>query len=79
MALTRTDDDGAHWRDITPPATVGQDPIARIESVDFLDSQNVWAPVALNDSPFTLYRSSDGGTMWHAVCRGNQCAARAPT
>jgi photosystem II stability/assembly factor-like uncharacterized protein len=74
-SLSRTDDNGKTWRDITPPNAVNQDPIARISWVDFLDSQRVWVPVAVNSRQFTIYRSDNGGETWQAVCVGNHCGA----
>ena len=76
-SFSRTDDNGATWHDITPPNAVNQDPIARIDWVDFLDSQHVWVPVAVNNAPFTIYRSDDGGTTWDAVCVGDKCGVSA--
>jgi photosystem II stability/assembly factor-like uncharacterized protein len=76
LSLSRTDDNGATWRDITPPSAVNQDPIARINWVEFADSQHVLVPVALNHAPFTIYGSDDGGDTWQAVCAGaTKCGA----
>ena len=76
-SLSRTDDNGTTWRDITPPDAVNQDPLARINWVVFLDSQHVWVPVAVNHRPFTIYRSDNGGETWQAACVGLQCGATA--
>ena len=77
LSLSRTDDDGATWSDITPPNAVNQDPIARIYWVEFFDSQHVLVPVVVNSRPFTIYGSDDGGHTWHTVCVGQaECGAQ---
>ena len=65
LALYRTVDDTAHWTNITPPGVT--DAIAHIRAIDFLDADHAWLAVALDNQPFTIDRTADGGRSWQAI------------
>lgn len=71
VVLARSNDDGAHWADITPPNLVGDDPGARIAGFASVGSRNLWfAATAAGDATLALQRgfavehSTNGGQTW---------------
>jgi len=62
-----TNDGGANWRDLTPPALSG----AEIRATSFADTQHGWvvatAPTANGSLSYTLARTADGGQTWQTA------------
>lgn len=61
-----TDDNGLHWRDLTP-AAVGP---AYIAAADFADARHGWLVTvggAETDPAYQLYTTTDGGATWHTT------------
>ena len=73
-ALYRTVDDGAHWRDITPPGT--GDPLRHVDALEFLDAEHAWVAVSHAARVFTIWRTVDGGRSWRPA-RDSYCASSA--
>lgn len=70
--VQRTDDDGAHWQDVTPP---GLEPWSKIASVDLSDLEDGVAYVAidrqrLDDFSPVAMSTHDHGRTWHAIGAG---------
>jgi photosystem II stability/assembly factor-like uncharacterized protein len=83
IGLWYTTDGGARWRTITPPRVRGQDVVARIVQIQFVDPAHGWAsgsdipggpPTADGGTRSTmLFRTTDGGRTWfhtRANCAG---------
>jgi photosystem II stability/assembly factor-like uncharacterized protein len=74
-ALWLTTNDGRNWQTITPPALRGQDVIARVGDVDFLDARHGWVSAELNGRISVngslryggISITADGGKSWHLV------------
>lgn len=68
----RTDDDGAHWRQVTPKALTPWSKIAGIEPSHF-DANTAYLAVdrhRLDDDAPYIYRTSDGGSSWTPITAG---------
>ena len=67
-----TRDDGAHWRDVTPPPLSAWSKLSQIEAGHF-DAQTAYASVdrhrLADDRPY-IYRTHDGGKNWKNVVDG---------
>ena len=64
IGLYRSDDDGAHWLNITPPQS--QDPVANVTALAFWGADRAWAVVSTNHFS-AVFRSTDGGRSWIAT------------
>jgi len=68
----RTDDDGTHWRQVTPKALTPWSKIAGIELSPF-DANEAYLAVdrhRLDDDTPYIYRTSDGGGSWTRIDNG---------
>ena len=67
-----TSDDGAHWKDVTPPAMTAWSKVSQIEAGHF-DVETAYASVdrhrLADDRPY-IYRTHDGGKIWKNVVDG---------
>ncbi|HLJ82900.1 MAG TPA: hypothetical protein VKT51_01835 [Candidatus Eremiobacteraceae bacterium] len=67
-----TMDEGAHWRDVTPPALTGWSKVGIIEASAF-DPMTAYAAVdrhRLDDLRPYIYRTRDGGKSWTLIAGG---------
>jgi len=68
----RSDDDGAHWQQVTPKALTPWSKVAGIEPSHF-DANTAYLAVdrhRLDDDTPYLYRTTDGGTSWTRIDNG---------
>jgi photosystem II stability/assembly factor-like uncharacterized protein len=67
-----TRDDGANWKDVTPPAMTAWSKVSQIEAGHF-DVETAYASVdrhRLADDRAYIYRTHDGGKTWQDVVNG---------
>jgi photosystem II stability/assembly factor-like uncharacterized protein len=67
-----TRDDGANWKDVTPPAMTAWSKISQIEASHF-SSDTAYASVdrhRIADNHPYIYRTNDGGKSWVNVVKG---------
>lgn len=55
--LLKTDDNGAHWTDITPPG-------AAVRAAFFLNPDEGWSAVLSEQGAVSLFHTPDGGQTW---------------
>jgi photosystem II stability/assembly factor-like uncharacterized protein len=72
LALYWTQDDGAHWRVITPPDVLHLgDPIARIVDLDFVDHEHGWLTAEIRAADgsrqMAVERTTNGGRTWQSA------------
>jgi hypothetical protein len=67
-----TRDDGANWKDVTPPAMTAWSKVSQIEAGHF-DAETAYASIdrhrLADDRPY-IYRTHDGGKNWKNVVDG---------
>jgi photosystem II stability/assembly factor-like uncharacterized protein len=70
--IWRTNDDGAHWYDITPSNLMGDDAAVRLTGFGWFGSEDLWfSATEAGDTTeqglrgFAIERSDDGGRVWH--------------
>jgi photosystem II stability/assembly factor-like uncharacterized protein len=67
-----TRDDGANWKDVTPPAMTAWSKVSQIEAGHF-DAETAYASVdrhRIADNHPYIYRTQDGGKTWVNVVKG---------
>ncbi len=67
-----TRDDGANWKDVTPPAMTAWSKVSQIEAGHF-DAETAYASVdrhRIADNHPYIYRTHDGGKTWQNVVKG---------
>jgi len=67
-----TNDDGANWKDVTPPAMTAWSKVSQVEASHF-DVETAYASVdrhRLADNMPYIYRTHDGGKTWENVAKG---------
>jgi hypothetical protein len=67
-----TRDDGANWKDVTPPAMTAWSKVSQIEAGHF-DAETAYASVdrhRIADNHPYIYRTNDGGKSWVNVVKG---------
>jgi photosystem II stability/assembly factor-like uncharacterized protein len=67
-----TRDDGANWKDVTPPAMTAWSKVSQIEAGHF-DAETAYASVdrhRIADNHPYIYRTHDGGKTWANVVKG---------
>ena len=70
--LWLTEDDGAHWRDVSPPGLTSWSKVALIDASHF-DANTAYVAVdrhRLDDNHPYIYRTHDRGKHWRAVTNG---------
>ena len=67
-----TRDDGANWKDVTPPSMTSWSKVSQVEAGHF-DAETAYASVdrhrLADDQPY-IYRTHDGGKTWTNVVKG---------
>jgi photosystem II stability/assembly factor-like uncharacterized protein len=67
-----TRDDGANWKDVTPPAMTAWSKVSQIEAGHF-DAETAYASVdrhRIADNHPYIYRTHDGGKTWQNAVKG---------
>jgi photosystem II stability/assembly factor-like uncharacterized protein len=67
-----TSDDGANWKDVTPPAMTAWSKVSQIEAGHF-DAETAYASVdrhRIADNHPYIYRTHDGGKTWTNAVKG---------
>jgi photosystem II stability/assembly factor-like uncharacterized protein len=67
-----TRDDGANWKDVTPPAMTAWSKVSQIEAGHF-DAETAYASVdrhRIADNMPYIYRTRDGGKTWQNIVKG---------
>ncbi len=70
--IWRTDDDGGHWRDVTPQGLAPWSKVGIVEASHF-DLGTAYAAIdrhRVNDYAAHVYRTHDGGKTWQHVADG---------
>jgi photosystem II stability/assembly factor-like uncharacterized protein len=70
--IHETRDDGANWKDVTPPAMTAWSKVSQIEAGHF-DVETAYASVdrhRLADNMPYIYRTHDGGKTWQNIVKG---------
>src|SRR5581483_4550722 len=70
--IQRSDDDGQHWNNVTPPQLTAWSKVGISEASHF-DKQTAYAAVdrhRLDDLKPYIYRTHDGGKTWNMIANG---------
>jgi photosystem II stability/assembly factor-like uncharacterized protein len=70
--IWRTDDEGGHWENVTPPALTSWSKVGIIDASHF-DSETAYAAIdrhRLDDFKPYIYRTHDGGKSWQLAVNG---------